>query len=150
MQCRKVSSSICSAIDRMNRNFLWGRTESYSRLHLNNWATISHSKRVGGLGIRQVKAQNKAHLSKFCRHLVNSSFDLWAQILQAKYLSSPNTKSNTSVTWKALKSVQHIIENGVRWIIKDGSLIYDPSSLMKITAWLKIFILVLTIPLLTF
>lgn len=50
--------------DKIQRKFLWSRTEENKRLALNAWEKIYKPKMNGGLGIRSIRSMNKAFLEK--------------------------------------------------------------------------------------
>ena len=65
----KVPSSVCNAIERFRRKFLWGEftnpAEEKRTLHLINWTSICQPKNSGGLGIQKIKEKNIAFLGKW-------------------------------------------------------------------------------------
>jgi hypothetical protein len=64
MQCTMLPGKICTELDKLNRNFLWGDTLQKKRLYLLNWETVSHPKEEEGLGIKNSKCRNLALLAK--------------------------------------------------------------------------------------
>lgn len=64
MQVISFPISLCEDLDRVNRNFLWGSTESHRRVHLIGWDKVSVPKDQGGLGIRKTQDMNKILLAK--------------------------------------------------------------------------------------
>lgn len=64
MQGVALPSHLCSKIDKINRDFLWGSTEEKRRLHLAGWSKVIKSKEEGGLGIQAARAKNIAMLAK--------------------------------------------------------------------------------------
>lgn len=44
MQTMEISVSVCDNLDRINRNFLRGDTDSTKKIHLVNWTTVCKSK----------------------------------------------------------------------------------------------------------
>jgi hypothetical protein len=47
MQCTMLPGKICTELDKLNRNFLWGDTLQKKRFHLLNWETVSRPKEEG-------------------------------------------------------------------------------------------------------
>lgn len=51
MQCSLLPNRILEGIDQVNRNFLWGSTESVRKIHWVGWSKVTQPKNVGGLGL---------------------------------------------------------------------------------------------------
>ena len=64
MQCNPLPNKISEGIDRVNRNFLWGSTDSVKKMHWVGWGKITRPKNEGGLGIQAAKGRNLALLFK--------------------------------------------------------------------------------------
>lgn len=52
MQLHKLPISITKKIDKIQRNFIWGTTDTKRKLHMLNWNVITENKDIGGLGIQ--------------------------------------------------------------------------------------------------
>ena len=64
MQCSYLPGRVLDALDRVNRNFLWGSTESTKKIHWVGWEKVTKSKEEGGLRLQIAKGRNVALLSK--------------------------------------------------------------------------------------
>jgi hypothetical protein len=64
MQNATLPSSICSELDKLNRNFLWGSSEDRKKMHMVGWDKICQPKKDGGLGLYSSKPRNLALLAK--------------------------------------------------------------------------------------
>ncbi|KAL7239794.1 hypothetical protein ACSBR2_005630 [Camellia fascicularis] len=64
MQTMELPRQLCDDIDRINRNFLWGDTETQKKVHLVNWDSVCKNKAEGGLGLRKAGDQNTTLLTK--------------------------------------------------------------------------------------
>ena len=64
MQCAYLPGKISEGIDRVNRNFLWGSSETAKKIHWVNWEKVTKTKEEGGLGIQSAKGRNLALLAK--------------------------------------------------------------------------------------
>lgn len=62
MQVAKLPMGICDRLDKMNRDFLWGRTKTKRKIYLINWDTVCKNKSNGGLGIRKAFLNNMASI----------------------------------------------------------------------------------------
>ena len=51
MKSTFLPTSVCHAIDKKVRNFIWGGTQDKIQIHLVKWDTLIRSKQTGGLGI---------------------------------------------------------------------------------------------------
>ena len=64
MQCSYLPDRILQGVDRVNRNFLWGLTDTVKKMHWVGWHKVTKSKSEGGLGLQTAKGRNIALLSK--------------------------------------------------------------------------------------
>ena len=53
---------ILKGVDKLNRNFIWGSSDSKKKLHLIGWNKVTRDKEEGGLGIQAMKPKNTALL----------------------------------------------------------------------------------------
>lgn len=84
MQRTLIPQKVCSTMDRMVRNVLWGSTEEHRRIHPVNWETVTLPKTSSGLGIRCAEGRNLTPLGNFAWR-VTSDGRPWAGILRRKY-----------------------------------------------------------------
>ncbi|OMO94452.1 reverse transcriptase [Corchorus olitorius] len=64
MQTMALPRSICNNLDKIIRNFLWGSSENFRKLHRINWNIITKPVDLGGLGIKKASANNSAFFDK--------------------------------------------------------------------------------------
>ena len=64
MQTMALPKTVCNTLDKMNRDFIWGDTNTSKKVHLVNWNTLCKPKNLGGLGLREDYNNNLAMLSK--------------------------------------------------------------------------------------
>lgn len=102
MQTLKIPKKICSNIDKLNRNFLWGQKEDKNRIHLVKWKKVCKPKKFGGLGIRACDDNNKAIITKLGWRVISENDSLWIKVLKNKYKIPPNLR------WKKEKGGSHI------------------------------------------
>ncbi|KAF7844997.1 ribonuclease H [Senna tora] len=83
----------------------------------------------GGLGLRHLKHQNTAFMTKLGWGLVNQRDELWARILRGKYhcgnnlIPSMKSPSNSSHLWKSLVRNWGHVKDGIEWRIGNGMMI---------------------------
>ena len=66
MQGCVLSSRVLNSLDRINRNFLWGFTESAKKMHMVNQKKITKPKVKGGLGLQEANGRNLTLAAKLC------------------------------------------------------------------------------------
>jgi len=64
MQCIALPSKLLDNIDRVNRNFLWGSSESVKKMHWVGWQKVTRPNSEGGLGLHITKGRNLSLLAK--------------------------------------------------------------------------------------
>ena len=127
MQGIALPTHLCSKIDKINRDFIWGSTEEKRRLHLVGWSKIIKAKEEGGLGIQAARSKNIAMLAKLNWRLYQEKDLLWAKVLLYKYCSWHRMEAKNSdslpcsPTWKAIKVGFPIFEKGVYWSVGSQS-----------------------------
>ena len=67
------------------RDFLWGRANGGSKIHLVKWEAVCADKEKGGLGLRKITLLNKALLGKWIWRFACAKEELWKKVLEAKY-----------------------------------------------------------------
>jgi exonuclease III len=126
MQSTALPTSICSTLDRINRNFLWGSSEEKKKMHMVGWDKICRAKSLGGLGLYACKPRNVALLAKLNWRLLQEKDALWARTILAKY--SPNgvmeidkrLNRSGSSTWRGIKKGHEVFRKGLRWVVRNG------------------------------
>lgn len=78
MQCSLLPNRILEGIDQVNRNFLWGLTESARKVQWVGWGKVTQPKSEGGLGLQSAKGRNKALLTKLNWRFQTEKESLWA------------------------------------------------------------------------
>lgn len=78
--------SVCKAIERKMRNFLWIGYDDRGGSHLVRQDYITRSKEVDGLGIDRVKLSNEALISKWIWRYHKELNQLWRSLINIKYM----------------------------------------------------------------
>ncbi|KAK2634118.1 hypothetical protein Ddye_028910 [Dipteronia dyeriana] len=128
MQYIKLPSDVCSKLDKMHRDFLWGNTTNTNMIHLVNWDTICLPKCHGGLGIKKTKLMNQALLAKASWRLFQNEKSLWTKMLIDKYgkenllANFVTNKSNIcSSIWWGFSFGAKLLVKGVKWRVVNGN-----------------------------
>ncbi|KAL4307008.1 hypothetical protein AHAS_Ahas16G0235300 [Arachis hypogaea] len=62
MQTMKIPTTICSKIDKICRDFLWGNNEEDRKVHLLNWDKVCKLRRRVDLVYRKPRRQTNSFL----------------------------------------------------------------------------------------
>lgn len=97
------------------------------------WDNICTPKCEGGLGLRQMKCWNKAHLAKHIWHICTNHEDLWTVwarkvLLRNESFWKAKIPADCSFSWRKILKLRPCIENFMKIQIGDGrqtSLFYD-------------------------
>ena len=82
MQSAHLPNKIIEGIDQVNRNFLWGSTDSVKKMYWVGWGKVTNSKEDGGLGIQSAKGRNLTLLTKLNWRFQTEGESLWAKVLK--------------------------------------------------------------------
>ena len=122
MQGTILPARIHNALDKINRNFIWGSTDERRKIHLVGWNKVIGHKEEGGLGIKATKLKNLSLTTKLCWRFKNCKRELWAETLKRKYLNRNHpTKHGFSRTWSAINKSEEICSKGSHQIIGNKS-----------------------------
>lgn len=72
-------------INKLQRKFIWGDTDTKKNFHAVGWETVIKGKSDGGLGLRDLNAMHEACVMKLGCKIINNENELWCDILRTKY-----------------------------------------------------------------
>ena len=120
MQTTLMPTMVCNNIDKKVRKFLWGDFQEQIRVHLVRWEIMTSQKKHGGLGIRSVKETNVAFMVKLGWRLLISKDELWAKVLQSKYIKGKTSldkfskKNRSSNAWQGIVAASTLLKEGLK------------------------------------
>jgi ribonuclease HI len=126
MQNVALPVRICSKLDKLNRDFLWGSSSERKKMHMVGWEKVCKPKDKGGLGLYSTKSRNIALLAKLNWRVMEDADVLWAKTLQSKYCPSGimddrlKARRSGSSNWKGLKVGHETFRKGLRWVVNNG------------------------------
>jgi hypothetical protein len=81
----KLPKTVWKLIRRIQRDFLWGAKGGRKRICWVKWDVVCQPKRLGGLGVRDIRAVNISLLTKWRWRLLKDDNALWKEVLKGKY-----------------------------------------------------------------
>lgn len=72
-------------IDKLRNNFLWQGNKEIKLFNLVNWMSVIKDRKDGGLGIRNLRQQNKILLIKWSWRFNTEVEVLWVDVIRNKY-----------------------------------------------------------------
>lgn len=125
MCCIFIPYWVIKRMDKLRRDFLWGKNEGRG-VSLMNWPTAWLSVEWGGMGILDLKIQNKALLCRWWWRIYHEPNSLWAITVHdlhaiANHIQGPKlfTKAG-SFFWKQLHGIKDTFLWSTSWRIGDG------------------------------
>lgn len=91
IQTTKIPKTICKAIDKSNRAFLWESTAHKRKVHLIKGDQVCQPKEKGGLGLRKMEQANEALLAKLGWRVLIEGNTLWASVIQNQSFDGKNS-----------------------------------------------------------
>ena len=85
LSCFKLPNTLLTEIHSMLSQFWWGQKGAERRMVWIKWDTMTRPKKDGGLGIKDLRAQNLALLGKQCWRLMKYPNSTLSRMFKAKY-----------------------------------------------------------------
>jgi hypothetical protein len=113
-------------IERMMNSFWWGGGANNKGIRLLAWNHMTQPKAQGGMSFRDLYAFNLATIAKQGCNIMTKPHTLVAKLYKARYF--PNSSlfdskigHNPSYAWRGIWKARHILMNGCRWRIGNGT-----------------------------
>ncbi|KAI8541442.1 hypothetical protein RHMOL_Rhmol08G0061000 [Rhododendron molle] len=119
MQNSMLPISVHKAIDKANRDFLWGSTAEARKIHAVGWEKVTKPTELGGLGIKTSLEANTVAMAKL-NWRVNVEDRIWSRVLLSKYKHRSIAYNRPSPTWRGLTKGEHVYNSGTKVAIRSG------------------------------
>ena len=80
-----VLRKMCCRLEKLQRDFLWGRGSLENKLHLVSWRKVCKPRVEGGPDIQNLSILNKALLGKWSWRFMSEGEPLWKKVIIGKY-----------------------------------------------------------------
>ena len=121
----QIPLKICDELDAMCAKFWWGQVGNERKFLWERWEKLTLSKKVGGMGFRDLRAFNLAMIAKQGWRLFHDNNSLIYQCLKARYfprthLFDAKESPNCSFVWKSIMVAFPILKYGCYWRVGNG------------------------------
>ena len=81
----QMPNSVCSKLENIQRDFIWGNENLDQKPHLINLKTMCSEKKKGGLRVRNLSKINQSLLCKWNWRFANYKEPLWRNVISVKF-----------------------------------------------------------------
>ncbi|CAL1380726.1 unnamed protein product [Linum trigynum] len=126
MFTERLPACVCSSLDRLNRQFVWGEEDGKTKFHPIAWEQMTKPRHQGGVGIRPTRLANQAMLAKGAWKLATGDQALWAKVMRSKYggtrqgLQVINKRKGSSFAWNSYAQTANLLRKGAAFNVKNG------------------------------
>ncbi|XP_060190615.1 uncharacterized protein LOC132619869 [Lycium barbarum] len=102
------------------------RNEDKKKFHLVNWEEVTVNKKEGGVGIRDMKMQNRSLMMKWLWKFATTDNMLWKEVISAKYGIENSWMTNVVTipygcsVWRTIRNLWPLIINRSRFKVGNG------------------------------
>jgi hypothetical protein len=125
MSCFDLTKSFCDDLSMINARYWWSQQDKTNKIHWLSWEKLTRSKKVGGLGFRDLHLFNLAMLSRQAWRLLTNPNTLCGQVLKARYFPNSDIlhcvpRDGISYSWRSILKGADLLKEGVIWRIGNG------------------------------
>jgi hypothetical protein len=128
MSLFQLQASVTKRIEKLQRDFLWGKLGEEFKFHLVSWSKVCSSISEGGLGIRNLLVFNRAMLDKWMWRYEIERDAWWRIVVDSKYGSlwggwcSLEPAGTFEVRlWKNIRKGWESFSSFSRLVVQDGT-----------------------------
>ncbi|XP_038972547.1 uncharacterized protein LOC120104815 [Phoenix dactylifera] len=111
------------SVERLIRDFIWGRRGDRGRVHLVAWEVVCQPVRHGGLGVPSLVARREASILRLAASLLLEPESLWSSLMRAKYGAlTVGIRAGRlhSPIWREISVRAPLVLPAIRWAVGDG------------------------------
>ncbi|WMV55131.1 hypothetical protein MTR67_048516 [Solanum verrucosum] len=129
-----IPPKVMKKMDRLRRDFLWHGCKEGKGYKLVNWQTTMHNREQGGLGFRNLRAQNNSLLVKWIWRYNREDHALWREVIRHNFgelnpwCTNMSTDTNGVGVWKTIRALWPKLERNLQKIVGDGKRINSGRS----------------------
>lgn len=125
MSCFLLPVSLCKRIQSALTRFWWDDSDTQRKMCWVAWDTLTKSKPVGGLGLRDVQLFNQALLAKLAWRIITAPDCLLSRVLKGKYCHNKgflevSVPSACSHGWRSILHGRDLLKTNMGKAIGDG------------------------------
>ncbi|MCH82815.1 RNA-directed DNA polymerase (Reverse transcriptase), partial [Trifolium medium] len=140
-----LPESTIKDIEKMMNSFWWGGGANNQGIRWLTWDRMAFPKALGGIGFKDLHTFNLAMIAKQGWNIMTKPQSLVAKLYKVRYfpnstLLDSHIGHNPSYAWRGIWKARHVLMNGCRWIIGDGTninVMNDPWLREKDGAWIQ-------------
>ncbi|WMV52954.1 hypothetical protein MTR67_046339 [Solanum verrucosum] len=108
-------AGVIDRIEVLRRTFFWQGNEDKRKYHLVKWEEMNISKKIGGVGIRNMKFQNQSLMMKWLWKFASAGNSLWKEVIAAKYgmrdkwMTTKVTSPYGSIVWRSTSDLWDLV-----------------------------------------
>ncbi|KAJ0788753.1 hypothetical protein HanPI659440_Chr05g0195561 [Helianthus annuus] len=111
----KASLKVIKTLEGIRRDFVWGKNGSRNKMRWVAWSKVQASKRMGGLGLGDIKYLNWAFLFKWMWRIKSFPNQFWSKVIRAihnidNFEQELGFKAGKSGCWKDILSISKDME----------------------------------------
>ncbi|KAG5620177.1 hypothetical protein H5410_005395 [Solanum commersonii] len=121
-----IPPGMINRLDSIRKKNLWQGNKERRGYHLVKSKTVITEKRVGGMGIKNMKNQSKALRMKWLWKYSNDNQKLWGSVIKAKYEESDSWMTKEVTTpygvslWKSIRELWNEFKPNTKIKVVDG------------------------------
>ena len=126
MSCFDLTKGLCDELSTIIGRYWWSQQDKVNKIHWLSWEKLTRSKKMGGLGFRDLHLFNTAMLARQVWRLLTSPDTLCGQVLKAKYFPNTTilqctTREGISYSWRSILQGLQLLKQGLIWQIGNGN-----------------------------